>query len=254
MPQVDEDSDEDVTAFIDNHITVEIPDEKEYPELHKLVTSVQNHHHTKTCRKKKGTTCRFYCPWPPSQKTIISRSNVDKKELKGAQSIINKVTVVIERVGDISTITFDELLERANVSKDEYYTALEAFRRKTSIVYKRKPSEITISPYNTIILDCLNANMNIQFVVSIYGVLAYLTSYLCKPEHSMSEFMKAAANEVSNCGVKERLKAIGNQFITKREVSLHEAIMRDLSMSLRRSNVDVMYMYLQERKRILLAF
>ena len=92
--------------------------------------------------------------------------------------------------------------------------------------------------------------MNIQFVVSIYGVLAYLTSYLCKPEHSMSEFMKAAANEASTCGVKEKLRAIGNQFITKREVSLHEALTRGLSMPLRRSNVDVVYIPTGEKKNI----
>ena len=249
-PKVDEDSDDAVTSFIDNHITVEIPNENEYPELHRLVTSVQNHHHTKTCRKKKGTTCRFYCPWPPSEKTIISRSNVDKKDLKRAQSIVNKVVAVIETVGDISTITFSELLEKADVSRDEYYGAIQAFRRKTTVIYKRKPSESTISPYNTIILDCLKANMNIQFVVSIYGVLAYLTSYLCKPEHSMSESMKAAANEASSCGVKEKLRAIGNQFLLKRELSLPEAGMRCQSMPLRRSNVDVMYIPTGEKKNI----
>ena len=247
-PKLDEDSDEDVIKFVDNHITVAIPDEQEYPELHALVTSVQNHHHTQTCRKKKGVICRFNAPWPPSEKTVISRSNVDKSQLKHAQTVVNKVIAAIETSGDITTTTLSDLLAKANVTEDQYYKSLETFRRKTSIVYKRNPSETTISPYNTIILDCLKANMNIQFVVGIYGVLAYLTSYLCKPEHSMSEFMKAAAKEATMSGVKEKLRAIGNQFITKREVSCHEAIMRVLSMPLRRSNNDVLYVPTGEKK------
>ena len=54
-------------------------------------------------------------------------------------------------------------------------------------------NETRISPYNTAILATLRANMNIQYVTSVYAVLAYLTSYLCKAEHSMSELMKKAA-------------------------------------------------------------
>ena len=171
--------------------------------------------------KKKGVTCRFYAPWPPSTKTIISRSDVDKKTLKHAQAIVNKVIETINGVGDITLVTESELLEKANVSQIEYYESLEVFRRKESIILKRKPTDIYISPYNTVILDCLQANMNLQYCRNIYGVLAYLTSYLCKPEHTMSEFMKAAAKEAQTSGVKEAMRAIGNEFITKREVSLH---------------------------------
>ena len=182
-------------------------------------------------------------------KTIISSSNVHKSELKHAQSTINKVIGVINTIGDITSITLSDLLTKASVTEDEYYKSLESFRRKTNIIFKRKPAETTISPYNTIILDCLKANMNIQFVVGIYGVLAYLTSYLCKPEHTMSEFMKAASKEATISGVKEQLRAIGNEFITKREVSCHEGIMRTLSMPLRSSNVDI-FMCTHRREKI----
>ena len=39
-PKIDEDNDSDVTAFIDKYITCSIPDQKEYPELNKLVKKV----------------------------------------------------------------------------------------------------------------------------------------------------------------------------------------------------------------------
>ena len=95
---------------------------------------------------------------------------------------------------NLSKHTIDEVLSLANVSKDEYYKALSSYRTKASITYKRGLTDTLISPYNTPILATLKANMNIQFITGIYAVLAYLTSYLCKPEHSMGELMKNLSN------------------------------------------------------------
>ena len=72
-------------------------------------------------------------------------------------------------------------------------------------------------------------------------MLTYLTSYLCKPEHHMSELMKKATKEAYGKSVKNKMRDIGNIFITKREVSTSEAIKRVLSLPLRHSNVDVKY-------------
>ena len=43
--------------------------------------------------------------------------------------------------------------------------------------------------------------MNIQFVTGVYAMLTYLTSYLCKPEHTMSELMKKASKEAYGKGI-----------------------------------------------------
>ena len=55
-------------------------------------------------------------------------------------------------------------------------------------------------------------------------MLTYLTSYLCKPEHAMSELMKKASKEAYGKDVREKMHSIGDIFLTKREVSTHEAI------------------------------
>ena len=47
---------------------------------------------------------------------------------------------------------------------------------------------------------------------SVYGLLAYLTSYLCKPEHKASELMKKAGKEASGLGLKEKFRKSGNVF------------------------------------------
>ena len=110
-----------------------------------------------------------------------------------------------------------------------------------SIIYKRKPNEVSVGPYNTVILSLLKANMNIQYVTGIYAMLTYLISDLCKPEHHMSELMKKATKEAYGKSVKDQMRSIGNIVITKREVSTHEAINRVLSLPMRHSNVDVKY-------------
>ena len=61
-PKIDENNDSEVIEFIDKCITCALPDEETYPEMNNLVRKVQTHHHTTTCRKKKGVTCRFNAP------------------------------------------------------------------------------------------------------------------------------------------------------------------------------------------------
>ena len=58
-PKIDENEDSELVKFIDNYITYALPDETKYPEMSNLVKKVQTHHHTTTCRKKKGVACRF---------------------------------------------------------------------------------------------------------------------------------------------------------------------------------------------------
>ena len=93
--------------------------------------------------------------------------------------------------------------------------------------------EMNIVSYNTVFLPLLKSNMNIQYMTGIYAMLTYLTLYLCKPEHTMSELMKNALKESYGRNVWEKLSAIGNVFITKCEVSRHNTIKQVLSLSLR---------------------
>ena len=46
-------------------------------------------------------------------------------------------------------------------------------------------------------------------------MLVYLTSYLCKPEHTMSELMKKAVKEAQREGIKKQLRSIQEIFFEK---------------------------------------
>ena len=110
------------------------------------------------------------------------------------------------------------------VTEEQHNSALSCLGKKFSVVYKRKPCEVNIRTYNTVILKLWKANMNIQFTTGVYAMLTCLTSYLCKPEHAMSELMKKASKEAYGKDVREKMHSIGDIFLTKREVSTHEAI------------------------------
>ena len=53
--------------------------------------------------------------------------------------------------------------------------------------------------------------------------------------------MKKASKEVYGKDIKGKMFPIGNTFLTKREVSTHEAIKRVISLPMRHSNRDVLH-------------
>lgn len=176
------------------------------------------------------------------KKRIIRGKEIDKQKWKQSKEILDQVLGEITSTPDLSDVTLQDLLTSCDVSHSEYSDALQCSQQKVSIIYKRKPCEKYISPYNTVMLSLLKSNMNIQFVTGIYGLLAYLMSYMCKPERvRMSELMKKASKEASGKDVKDKLRSIGNVFLTKREVSTHEAIVRSLSLQMRTSNITTVY-------------
>ena len=125
---------------------------------------------------------------------------------------------------------------------------------KKCVLYKRKPNETMISPYNPILLKLWQANMNLQFVCGIYGLVVYLSEYVCKSEHYMSELMKKASKEAGNQTIADQLKPVGKVFVDHREVSIHEAIKRTLSLPLRKSNIGTVWVptgHSKDIKRVL---
>ena len=65
----------------------------------------------------------------------------------------------------------------------------------------------------------------------------------------MSEFMKKASKGAYGKYITDKMFSIGNTFLTKCEVPTQEAIKRVLSLPMRHSHVDVLYIP-TTRKRI----
>ena len=202
-----------------------------------LVKKVQTHHHTTICRKKKEIACRLNAPWPLSNKTRIIRSEekIDETIVNQSKKLIEKVLSYIVTISDLSDVTLSQILEECGVTAEQYDNALGCVEK----IFKRKPCEVNIGPYKKVILEHLKSNL--QFVTGVYAMLTYLTSYLCKPEHAMSELMKKASKEAYGKDIKGKMLSIGNTFLTKCKVSTLAAIKRVLSLPMRHSNIDVLY-------------
>ena len=142
--------------FIDQYVSSQIPNKTQDIVLNSLVTTLQIHHHTETCRKGKSL-CRFNFPRPPSIETKIKPS-------------INPIA-----------------------SKSFYET-------------RRKAEEAWVNPYNPTILQAWQANMDIQFVGSVFAIALYVCSYVCKAEPAR---LRKAVNDIINklktdCGFSKR--------------------------------------------------
>ena len=99
------------------------------------------------------------------------------------------------KLQDHGHVKLQDVLDFCGLSEQKYENAMKSMQKNTSIHHKRRPNELNISPYNTVLLSLLRANMNIQFVTGVYGLLTYLTSYLCKPEKAMRKLTKKASKD-----------------------------------------------------------
>ena len=128
-----------------------------------LVKKVQTLHHTTTCRKKKYLACRFNSHWTPSDKIRIVRF-----EQKNDKIIIKQSKKLTEKV--LSYIVTKILLQKeCVVTAEQYNNALGCVEKQVSILYKRKPCEGNIVPYNTGILLFLRQPKISSFIYPVGG-------------------------------------------------------------------------------------
>ena len=127
----------------------------------------------------------------------MRKTEVDKDVVKEKKRILDKVLLELSNRTDLTDVSVSDILSSCDITEEEYYDALEYVHGLITVIYKRMPIDKNVSTYNTVILSLMKSNMNIQFVTGHYGVLKYLTSYMCKPERT-SELMKKAAKECTN--------------------------------------------------------
>ena len=231
------DKDEDICAFIDQYVSCEIPDKETDEHLHSLVTTVQRHSHTHTCRKK-GTSCRFHYPKLPSDKTLIAKPPDEEKEPVKAAERNAKYMDILAKMHDILSDqsathkSLRDILKQAVISYEDYHSALQTSKRGRTVVLKRKPSEINTNYYNPHLLKAWEANIDVQYCLDPYACIAYMVAYITKDEREMSHVLQAVSSEEPNEDWKQKMKRCGRAFLNAREVSAQEAVYRLLSFPL----------------------
>lgn len=237
------DPETEIINFINKYVTCSIPSPTEDQELYDLVTSVQQHHHTKTCRKK-NTVCRFNFPRFPTDKTIIAKpldkDQDDQVRLKTLRETLAKVYTVLSDK-ELKCDTIDEVCEKADVDKFIYQQAIGCSSRGTQIVLQRNVKEIHTNNYNPTMLKIWKANMDIQYAYDPYACIAYMVAYITKNEREMGQLLKTISDMGHSNAWYQRMKKVGKAFLNAREVSAQEAVYRLLGFPMFRCSFRTIF-------------
>ncbi|XP_062604082.1 uncharacterized protein LOC134265873, partial [Saccostrea cucullata] len=251
-PKFEEDGDKTVCDFIDKYITCALPAENDDQELRKIVLGVQQHskNHSKSCRKK-GTDCRFHFPRPPSERTFITRQCEEKEEdsekfdgLSKSQAKDILLHVWNEVLDDENEgKTAEEIFSNMHLSQDTYEMAHRVLSAKTSTILKRNPDEMWTNQYNTCLLRCWDANMDIQYILDPFSCIVYIISYISKSEREMGMLLKQTQVESveGNLSARQTIKRIGSAYLNHREVSAQEAVYRVCNLKMKEGSRKVVF-------------
>ncbi|XP_077968311.1 uncharacterized protein LOC144422216 [Styela clava] len=226
-PKYGVNSNAEVEAYIDRHVTCQIPQEHEDKELFDIVNSVQQHSksHTKSCRKK-GTVCRYGFPRPPSSRTFIAQCDqgiaADDLAIVKAKDILKKIMSHIfnEKWQCAEDANLAKLLKELNITQDDIEMSCRMITKKVSVILQRECSSIWTNPHNPTLLRAWNANLDVQFVTDAYACVVYILSYISKGEREMSFLMEGCVNECLNQGhhsARDVMKKIGMLYLRNRE-------------------------------------
>ncbi|XP_052713814.1 uncharacterized protein LOC128187408 [Crassostrea angulata] len=254
-PKIDQDGEKAVCNFIDKYVTCAVPSEEEDAELRNIVLAVQQHSkkHSKSCRKK-GSECRFNFPRPPSVRTFITSpetdeidKNIEAETKSEAQKTVAKDMLM--RVWDQmqldnnSSRTVEDIFNALGLTQEQYETAYNMITKKKAIVLKREPCELWTNQYNSCLLRCWDANMDIQFVLDPFSCIVYIISYISKSEREMGMLLKQTKIEAEegNCEARQTLKKIGSAYLKHREVSAQEAVYRVCNLKMKECSRKVVF-------------
>ena len=135
-PRYGIDNDDKVCDFIDQYISCAIPEMES--KLRDLILLLQQHKHSTYCKRKKS--CCFNFPKPPSSMTLIATPESHSDALKSVQTMLAKVHKVL---ADSNTeLSLEEVLDKADISLNEYTKALEVSSKGSVVVLKRQPNEM----------------------------------------------------------------------------------------------------------------
>ena len=252
-----EDEHKVASLFIDSFITCSTDN-----EVRDIVSEVQYHHHTKSCRKH-GNFCRFGYPKFPSDETIVAQpldrnkfpsEKALKDEQKRLREVLTQVKEVLEYYDDLirsevmtieelEDVTLDDILIQAGISKLTYREALSVSVKGTCVVLKRRPCEFNTNNYNREWIKAWNGNMDLQVCLDPFAVSTYITDYYTKDESGTTKFLMEAAKECRGKERSEQLRYMTNTFLTHRQMGESEAHYRMLPhLHLSESNIGCVFL------------
>lgn len=235
-PKYQENDEKEILDFVDHYLKCEKNEDDDLTEL-------QVHKHSQTCKKGGKDVCRFGFPLPPLEKSMILEpldADVDKYR-KMYDKIQKKLNDMSKNGCDLS---YKELLDSVlEISEEDYIKCIRSSLRGPKVFLKRKPCDMRVNSYNSVVLDAWKANIDMQFILDPYACAMYIVSYISKSQRGMSDLLNRAAKEAreGNLDLKRQVRHIGNHFLNSVEVGAQEAAYLVLQMPLTKASRDVVF-------------
>ena len=246
-----------IVRFIDIFSTVSIHPAIVGTDVSTIASQVNQHKHTKTCRKYL-TACRFHFPKLPAYRTAVAKpahhsmKPEDKKALeKKYNKILKKVKDCVDKKEKIDEILMkypkdkeetptqamegrklriDSLLDMAGLvtdnDKEEYLEALEYSHTGFAIVYARDIDEIWVNSYNPEITRAWNGNSDFQIVLDYYAIITYIFQYFTKDDTGVLQILVNTLKLTDSQDIKSKMILLMNTWIKNRQMGEAEAVFR----------------------------
>ena len=137
-------------------------------------------------------------------------------------------------------LTFEQFLIQLEMNLEDYLLAIRSSIQRPKVFFKRSVSDVRINNYNTVLITCWEANMDI---LDPFACVSYIVSYISKGQRGLSNLLQDACTEVRemDSDIRQPNCRIGNQFLSSVEIGAQEAVYLVLQMPLRRCTRDVVY-------------
>ena len=89
--------------------------------------------------------------------------------------------------GNACVYNFQDYLNLCGLTEKSYILVLRSGIEKPTVFLKREPNAVMVNAYNPLILYMWKANIDTQYILDIYAVIMYITSYMTKPNKGISQ-------------------------------------------------------------------
>jgi exonuclease III len=229
------DNNSEIENFLDKYITCDTD------HLDPALAKFHRHYHTRSCKKRRNSHCRYNFPMPPMKRTIVLEpiSSLDKDLADKSRSMFTS----LEQKNYDSEMTFEDFLVEMDLAEDQYIQLIQCKLKQPTIFLKRKPSHIWNNSFANDMPNLWNANTDAQYVLNAYAAASYCSSYMTKVDKSMTNAFRRIRkeHERSEIDAIQMIRTLGNTLLNLQQMSAQQAVHIALSLPLNCSSRECIF-------------